>query len=262
MLWLWLACHRAPLEVAAADRPWCGETAVVPAVSCESGPIDQGLSRRHPLEWGPRGTPDSALWTESLLCDDGATPAATFGDGEATLLCPAKAPVIVYVSDRCGSPCPPAGFRMLAPAASFHLVNARILLDGGEVPAAIKAAELAVLTAPDAEPGWRVLATALARGERPKDAALAFGQALSIHPGQLRYSVGLAVGLMLSGDAVGAEETWRKLAMETAAEDPSRGDVDCGWAVSLYATGDKEKAHLVMDAACREGAAECCPDAN
>ena len=151
---------------------------------------------------------------------------------------------------------------MLPPTASLHLANARLLLDGGEVRAAIRAGELAVLSAPDAEPSWRLLATALARGERPKDAALAFGQALGIHPGEMRYSVGQAVGLMLSGDASGAEESWRKLAEETPIGHPSRGDIDCGWAVSLYESGDKETAHVVMDSACREGALDCCVESN
>lgn len=262
--------------------------AVVDMAQCAALPKQHGLTPETPLEWGNAGR--GQLWYGRLMCPSGASPqversgnigsvkygstAALSEHGEAmsglaggespdivdawTVHCPGGSHEWYANIYRCGSPCPPAGFRIMDAEAARAVSDADELLSGGQPTAALNAARKAQDLEPGADMPMLYAGLALIQLGRYAEALDALEAAFAID------STATVPGLYAIQSAVLTESWARGRAIsdtmmgQLSPGDEAYPDALCLRSRILAGQGDAG-ADTAREAACAAGAASCCP---
>jgi Flp pilus assembly protein TadD len=127
--------------------------------------------------------------------------------------------------------------------APYHALLAADALDHGRVEEAIEHAGAAIRWQPRGPEWWTLMGDAQRAGGHPEDAALAYGDALALDPGESRARLGLGWVQLAQGQRELAARTWRPLA--GAVDDPATARTMADLFSSL---GDAAAASAVLHA--------------
>ena len=244
-----------------------------------------GTTVNQPLAWGVGASlGKDTLYYGRLTCLDGADPkparmgsAAPDGPIDAPLdprapyagydvldqwmvQCPTDPePRALFVDlYRCGSPCPPAGLRLLDPGAAAAMSKSRDAFAKGDGRAALDGAELAVGLEPAAESTLTWLSFVELETGKPLRAIETLERAQLVNPKNPYHTARIARAWRNLGDSRRYEDTLRGLVTELPESHPLAGELSCELA---WFERDRSPASADVTAAkaCRLDFVACCP---
>lgn len=274
--------HQAP-KAPIADVSACPAADTEPA--CPAGEPAHGLVPADPLTWGTGASlGKDTLYYGRLTCLDGADPkpvrvgsAAPEGKIDAPLdprapyagydvldvwmyQCPRDPePTKLFVDlYRCGSPCPPAGLRLLDPRAAASLSTSRAAFAKGDGRTAIEAAEAAAAFEPAAETTLTWLAFVEMETGKSLRAIETLERAQQVNPANPYHTARIARAWRNQGDIRRYGETLRGLVDSLPPSHALAGELTCELA---WLERQREEPAADADAAraCELGFEPCCP---
>ncbi len=241
----------------------------IPAAWCTDISPHHGTTPATALQWGP-ATADGILWEGRLLCPDGTHPQVSAGhvptgDEHAHLMvwklsCPDDGPKRTWYVDptRCGNPCPPPPFRLIAAAAYKRFVASRIAVYGGASQRAVELAKEALKMAPGSEKLRWWLGVTLFEARRYADALVAFGRAAQLNPNDPHLKLHMAMCKLALGRDGEYVADLQAIMASTPAGQQVVADVACRLAMILLSKGRAAEAEKMAQVACDAGQAACC----
>lgn len=270
----------------------------VDEAQCAGLPADFGLNRHTPVEWGRRAAsgaalakgrplPNQFLYFGRLTCADGTDPvilSRSMGGAPATrsnsplstdaTKIDAESPDIldywkVQCGDtlirmysnmyRCGSPCAPAGFRVIPAGAWASFQRGTELQGQGDQEGALAAFEAAVQAYPHSLKLQENYVFTLLHLQRHEEGLARAEEGLRHLPDGKFLRLFKAMSLTYLGRLDEAEETLRDIFVRIPPDDPFQAAVLCHQASIHRRRGDTEDADETRDLACKLGAKACCP---
>ncbi len=248
---------------------------------CAEQSSDYGLTPENPAEWG-FGAGTRTLWFGRMMCEDGSMPeisrrgnigkapnpsSSPEGPSEMGALdildlwevqCPGEPVLEVYHNMyRCGSPCPPAGTKLIPAQAYSDYIASYQAHEEGDPDLALSKAQSAHAASPRFEILSLWLAILSQEAGHFEEALTLYDEVLAIKPDDTYSKIKKAIVLNTLGRPTEALAITTPLVGSIPPDDPAHGNALCAHATALLPTSPDDARHYATQA-CAAGVQSCC----